>query len=240
MTYKTYTQEWKSLVASKDVHRITKHLNSGFSFYISREEYEQMKANNPEYVHYYFGIKNGTFTILVIDNVADKQADHSNILEKELSNQLNERFISAVDQSLTPDAAKKDNVISLQEALERSFRWKLFAYNWIEAMANGKYSECIFPMIINPFEDLDNVFKKEEHTHAYHFMGLKKTKKALLRATKEDQDQYAVGNMEDYMIDIIITNITQYDNTDDMNDNSCPGGTMLIVTNKSDFSLLPD
>lgn len=231
--YTRYTQNWKSLVASKDVFTISNYLNSGFSFHISYNEYHKMKMQDSKLIHYYFAIINKQFKVLVIDDVADKKGDHTNVLIKDLSNKLHEDTIGNIDSG--------DYSIPLKVALERSFRWKLFSHNWIEYMLkNSKYKEHTFPLIINPISDLDLAFKNNKKALAYHFFGLKDVKSNISTLDASDSYQYEIHPMENYMIDIIVTNITDSD-TDkgEMGDVSCPGGTKFIEQNTEDFSLLP-
>ena len=228
----SYTKNWKSLAESKDISTIVKYMNSGFSFSITKEEYLKLKTNNPEFIHYYFAIKDGEFKILIIDNEADKIGDHTHVFEKSLSNEIQEPSLNLL--------STKDVTISLEEALNRSFRWKLFSYNWLKAMSEKKYyKNHTIPLIINPIEDLDNIFENSSDSNAYHFFGLEE------KNVNNDNDEYSINAMDHYMIDIIVTNITNVHNTDNeddpANDNSCSGGGCYIsiddITNHSLFPI---
>lgn len=248
--YLKHTQNWQDVLDSKDVLQISNHLNSGFSFHINREEYEKMKAKNPDFVHYYFGIDNGVFKILIIDDVSDANKDHSSVFQKELSNHVGElesRDLLKYYQNLqvTPNT-NQDYLLPLVEALNRSFRWKLFSHNWLSVKYKGlRSNERIhFPMISNPFEDLVGVFESSENDetkksdYAHHFFGLKRIKEK--EANSVPDLHFAVSKMSDYMIDIIVTNITDFDNTKDyFADRSCLC-TDHTLYDKQKYSLLPN
>ncbi|WP_430412304.1 hypothetical protein [Kordia sp.] len=249
-TYLNYTQNWQNLLDTRNVLEISNHLNSGFSFHIDRKEYEKMKAKNPNYVHYYFGIEDGKFKILVIDDVSDKESAHDFVFEKELSNHIGElesREVLKCYQNLeVAPNANQDYLLPLVEALNRSFRWKMFSHNWLSIKYKGLRSNerIYFPMIANPFEDLVGIFEPEENgkttksDYAHHFFGLKRIKDR--EAKDENGLHYAVSKMSDYMIDIIVTNITDSDNTKEyFADRSCLC-TDHKSYNKEKYSLLPD
>ncbi|SNR85496.1 hypothetical protein [Dokdonia pacifica] len=227
----SYTNEWKKLTETKDIDSIIKYMNSGFSFYITRKEYNIIQANQPEYVHYYFAIKDKEFKILIIDNKADEAGDHTHVFEKSLSNEIQDLSLNLM--------GSKDVTISMEEALNRSFRWNLFSYNWLKAMSEKKYyKDHTIPLIINPIKDLENIFKNTSESYAYHFFGLKENN------TNNDDDQYSINSMDNYMIDLIVTNVTSIHNTDNeddsANDNSCIGGGCAVtIHNEKKHSLFP-
>lgn len=227
----SYTQKWKDLTGSKDIASIVKYMNSGFSFCITKDEYSKLRNPKTKFIHYYFAIKEKKFKILIIDDIADKKGDHSNVLEKSLSNEIHEPLLNLM--------GSKDVTISLEEALNRSFRWKLFSYNWLKAMSEKKYyKDHTLPLIINPIEDLENIFENSSESYAYHFFGLKE------KSNDTDNDQYSINSMDNYMIDIIVTNVTSIHNTDNeddsANDNSCSGGGCAVtINNKANHSLFP-
>lgn len=255
--YLKLTQNWQDIIIKGNHIEISNHMNSGFSFHITREEYEIMKKNNPKYVHYYFGVEDGNFKILIIDDVADKDGEHKSVFKRNFENELVDidpknipKLLEQLEGNIksieSGELNEKDNTITPIEALNRSFRWKLFSSNWlkhkIQHMAKMK-SGIFFPLIKNPIEDLDDIFKSPDSSnYAHHFFGLKLLKQKDSTVKNEDGTiQYPVDKMDNYMIDIIVTNITDMDYPEYFGDRSviCHEDYDKTYSGKK-YSLLPN
>ena len=258
--YLKYTENWHNLFSkyrAVDVERlaleISKHLNSGFSFSISRDEYNIMKnkAIEPTSVHYYFGIsEEGKFKILILDNIADAHKIEAEILEKDLTSYIEELDLSNLENYIGGD--KKlgtfENTISMNESLNRAFRWKLFSQNWLVDKFNSVHERLFFPLIVNPFQDLKDIFEPNSNTdkvsqttcnHAHHFFGLKQVGTGKITNNDHGRNlEYSVGKLSNYTIDIIVTNITKMDSTKNKyEDDSCPCYPKGMA--KKDYFLMP-
>ncbi len=256
-TYLSYTQSWQNLLSEKKIDKIVNHLNSGFSFNITKQEYSLLKENDygiePKTVHYYFGISENDFCIIIIDDVHDKNRDHSKVLVKRLLNGLgNEAINEAISELQITQLKEGENheyLISLQEALNRSFRWKLLSRNWLEhkfkifkKTNTSGVENLFFPLISNPFEDLKGVFEPEDPNvpaskFAHHFFGLK-----LIQKESQNQSdlKYPIAKLSNYREDIIVTNITSVTNTKPyFADHSCFCPKNVKTYTKENYSLLP-
>lgn len=200
LEYLSHTQKWQDNFAKPNALQISQHLNSGFTFSISRNEYEQMKANgrNPKDIHYYLGInKDKEFVILVIDDVSDALGNHDNVFIKKLTNSISDSFIGAPEQG--------GYEISFKDALTRSFRWKLLATDWINyKFDNFDGDNMFYPLIKNSFKDLITVFNRKSCDYAHHFFGLQD--KRLLPPENKNIVPI-IDDFSHYILDIMITNI---------------------------------
>ena len=192
--YREYTQAWQNVFQKQDALQICNYLNDGFSFHITYEEYMKMKDSDPENIHYYFGLSpENKFTILIIDSVSDEKQIHDNVLLKELSYNMTE-----INNHL------EERKIPSKIALQRSFRWKFMAENWINYMANEfakKRPEEIafYPLITLKFENFKDVFKTDPKNVASHFFGLGKRGLGGGKSLIDDHSNY--------ILDLIITNL---------------------------------
>ncbi|MEM6721414.1 MAG: hypothetical protein AAF611_18960 [Bacteroidota bacterium] len=280
-----YTNNWKALMDTNDFNAINTYLNSGLSFRITRSEYEMMKANRPDTVRYYFGLTDeGTFKILIIDDVADtpmlkEQVKHQYILEKELGDDitlprhqdssersnfdnellkmLSVNHPSTQAQTLTVEKevrkSQKHTVateIEFNEGLDRMFMWSKHSLDWFrmkfEFLESRKEKGMyIFPLMANPFQDLEAIFESDPNTQfAYHFFGLKlKTEKKfeeafqiIINMKKRNKDF-----IKFYTIDLMVTDFTIKENNThpSMFDVSCICEHIKYEYERNQLSLLP-
>lgn len=251
--YLKYTQNWQDLITKGDHLEISNHMNSGFSFHITRGEYNAMKINKPTYVHYYFGIEDGEFKILIIDDVADKAGNHGSVAKQTFKNELVdidsdilEKLEGNIKSLESGELAEENkNTITPIEALNRSFRWKLFSSNWLEYKIKDMREmkgRVFFPLIKNPIKDLDDVFTSTSGSsdYAHHFFGLKLIENNSIK-DENGNLQFPVGKMGSYMIDIIVTNITDMNYPEYYGDDSiiCREGYDRTYS-ENRYSLLPN
>lgn len=231
--YQKYTQNWQNLITSSknssDVSEISRKLNSGFSFAISDEEYKTMKENRPEYVHYYFGVSDeGEFIILVIDDVSDDKRDFDKVLEKKTGNSLPElekgELLLGLEKQIQIKKENSDVNLSALEALKRSFRWNISSENWLKFVMKDmtrENDEFFFPLMKNPFKDLENVFEpknqksRDASGFAHHFFGLKEIKEEDRTKANQRELKAEINSMSSYSMDIIITNLVDKNNLQD-------------------------
>jgi hypothetical protein len=200
--YLEYTQNWQDIFKPENAEKISQYLNSGFSFSISRKEYKKMIENgrSPEYIYYYFGLREDKLVILVIDDIADKEGDHEKILVSELTN-------SIIPINST-DLNTEEYEISHIDAMNRAFVKGMLSTNWINNRFNNYSSKeaPYFPLIRNSFKDLDKIFKGVSCHDAYHFFGLHHIGLGSSGDEKENTTSITY-DFSKYMLDIIITSI---------------------------------
>lgn len=256
--YLKFTQNWHNLLQEGKASEITNLLTSGFSFNLSKKEFEDMLERNPTmtHLHYYFGIDKvqDEFVVLIIDNVSDAQGNHENVYVRTLKNKLPTDAFELLQKPIK-QMPLDGILIPIEEALHRSFRWNLFCQNWLEYKINQtqeRGNTFFFPLIANPIEGIQEIFKLNSakqnaegqniisSNYAHHMFGLKLLK-VLLRVDGiriPENLRYQILDMKYYMVDIIVTNITDAA-TKGFADHSCICDNPEVVYKDGKYSLLP-
>lgn len=229
--YRKLTENWQKLLLEKgdSYLKVLNYMDSGFTFSLSKEEYWKIIEKNetpPEHMHYYYGIEEGVFKIIMIDNESDKvlgskSVDESLIMTKTLENSLFHNYYGGIntilknwkkiikDQEAAEGGYKESTRISALSALDRYMKWKLFGKEWLrdrlpvmktEILKNKNFS---YPLLRLPFADYQYFFEQKKVECVHHFFGLKSNDYNYGKRMNEDD----IKSIKDYTIDIIVTAI---------------------------------
>lgn len=154
---------------------IVNYLKQGFCFETLEADYESWKGTdgnpNPEYIHAYLGIYGEELVFFLIDSIADKTGDFSNILVKD--------YLKASSILLTIIPPPPKNIADELEtnserlrALETCFQWQMYCKTWTSNVLHTDDRQILQIMRI-PFEDFENAFEGNEYNVAASYFALK-------------------------------------------------------------------
>jgi hypothetical protein len=149
--YRELTRNWQDLFTgdTKDYRTVFTYLNSGFTFSVSREQYNTIFSSNDDllkdshrkYLNYYFGVEDEKLVILIIDEISDRNAAHDLVYKAFFESNLlgeYERGINLIyDQRKTimddhnNPSNKKTSRVSALTAMNRFLKWNLFGQDWV-------------------------------------------------------------------------------------------------------------
>lgn len=155
---------WTDIIANPT--QLLLNLNQGYSFVITREQYDTWKQiTGVSNIHAYPAIFNGVMKFVVVDNITDanENIDFDNVF-------TNNYTYGKTDTTLANIYGPPNN-ISIQDALERVFRWLMNKTGWVHhamTVRNG-----MFQAFTVPFADLISLFNATEGDEIYVLIGMK-------------------------------------------------------------------
>lgn len=144
--------------------KILGYLNQGYSFMISRNDYDMWATKNPEYIHAYPAVFTGVMKFVLVDSVTDANTDidYKYVATKNYT-------YGAVDPVRFDFSAPNGN-ITILEALERVFRWSMNKNSAVPRMCSSK--DGIFQAFNIPFSDLQDLFAASATQNLYVVIGM--------------------------------------------------------------------
>lgn len=166
-------QKWNQ--ERSDVGAAMGYLNNGVGFEIDRTIYDSMTTDSPTEVHAYLGVVESGLWLFLIDDVQDAGTPSKDVI-------FPVQYLPALSSSTNiPHFSSGDDpthLISVTSGLERSFRWHLQRYDWLNNHVNATYEpdlgEGIFQAFTIPFSDLHDIFSADSNNEkAVVLFGLK-------------------------------------------------------------------
>lgn len=148
-------------------------LNQGYSVIIPRSAFNTWNQNSDvRALHLYPAVFNGVLKFVAVDNVtdSDEAIDYGNVFTLDYT-------YGGVDPTSTPYPPGSSN-ISIQDALERGFRWSMNKRAWLEGAVNNTGGNLVFQVFVIPFEDLTQLFGSTSNDRIFAVIGLKTDNKA--------------------------------------------------------------
>ncbi|MDC8099273.1 hypothetical protein [Chryseobacterium rhizosphaerae] len=150
-------RKWKNIIDSykngidTNGTKILNYLNQGTHFSVSGAEIERWKkklTGEHQRIHAYVGIHEEQLKFFLIDSTSDKEANFGAIVIKSFSRDFADgKMESSNDMELNPPS------ITSEAAINRSFRWNMFATSWLQAQK----TEDFFQLISIPFSDYERM-----------------------------------------------------------------------------------
>lgn len=143
-------------------------LNQGYSVVIPRDAFDVWNSNSDvTSLHLYPAVFDGTLQFVGVDNLtdADSKINYDNVFTLDYT-------FGGVDPNSTPYPPGNSN-ISIQDALERGFRWSMNKRAWLEAAVQGRTGNMVFQVFVIPFSDLVQLFDTTEDDRIFGVIGLK-------------------------------------------------------------------
>ena len=158
----TAIRTWTNNRSNSDA--VLQFLNQGYSFEITRTEFEKWSSNNPESIHAYPAVFSDVTKFIVIDNVTDKQTNinYSNVFVKD--------YTYGSDKENGIDFGNDASNITILDALERVFRWSMNHTVWVRNQVNTEVG--VFQAFHIPFSDLELLFSNSTSASVYVLIGL--------------------------------------------------------------------
>lgn len=155
---------WTSIIANPI--QILENLNQGYSFLITRDQYDKWKTiTGVSCLHAYPAIFDGVMKFVLVDDVTDSDEDI------DFDNVFTSNYTYGKTDTTLANIYGPPNNISIQDALERVFRWLMNRTGWVHhamTVRNG-----MFQAFTVPFEDLIDLFNSTEGDELYVLIGMK-------------------------------------------------------------------
>lgn len=155
---------WTSIIATPI--QILENLNQGYSFLITRDQYDIWKnITGVTCLHAYPAIFDGVMKFVLVDDVTDANE------EIDFDNVFTSNYTYGKTDTTLANIYGPPNNISIQDALERVFRWLMNKTGWVHhamTVRNG-----MFQAFTIPFDDLTDLFNSTEGDELYVLIGMK-------------------------------------------------------------------
>ncbi|ASS47789.1 MAG: hypothetical protein A3D31_18825 [Candidatus Fluviicola riflensis] len=155
---------WTDIIA--DPNQLLVNLNQGYSFVITRDQYNTWSGiTGVSCIHAYPAIFSGIMKFVVVDDVTDANEDI------DFDNVFTNTYTYGKTDTTLGNIYGPPNNISIQDALERVFRWLMNKNGWVHhamTVRNG-----MFQAFTIPFEDLVDLFASTEGDELYVLIGMK-------------------------------------------------------------------
>ena len=142
-------------------------LNQGYSFTINRSQYDAWcnVSSDVTELHIYPAVFDGVMKFVAVDNVTDanESINFKNVFTLDYT-------FGKVDLSTAYPSGGSN--VSIQEALERMFRWMMNKNGWIASNISTRTGNMIFQVYVVPFSDLAALFNTSSNDHIFGLIGL--------------------------------------------------------------------
>ncbi|MES2557876.1 MAG: hypothetical protein V4604_17105 [Bacteroidota bacterium] len=155
---------WTDIISNPA--QLLANLNQGYSFVITRDQYETWNSiTGVSAIHAYPAIFSEVMKFVVTDNVTDADEDI------DFENVFTCNYTYGKTDTVLANIQGPPNNISIQDALERVFRWLMNKTGWVyHAMT---IRDGMFQGFTIPFEDLTELFGSTEGDEIYVLIGMK-------------------------------------------------------------------
>jgi hypothetical protein len=151
---------WTGIITNPD--QLLANLNQGYSFVIDRSQFNTWnRISGVDTIHAYPAIFNGVMTFVVVDNVTDA---NPNI---DFNNVFTCAYTYGKTDTVLANIQGPPNNISIEDALERVFRWLMNKNGWVNN------TNRMFQGFTIPFSDLTNLFASTVGDEIYVLIGMK-------------------------------------------------------------------
>ncbi|MDH4474737.1 MAG: hypothetical protein QE487_19185 [Fluviicola sp.] len=150
---------WTGIITNPD--QLLANLNQGYSFVINRSQFNTWNGiSGVNTIHAYPAILDNVMTFVVVDNVTDANS------------KINFDNVFTCDYTYGKTDAILANIqgpsnISIEDALERVFRWLMNKTGWVNT------ANPMFQGFTIPFSDLTNLFGSTAGDDLYVLIGMK-------------------------------------------------------------------
>jgi hypothetical protein len=155
---------WTSIITNPD--QLLANLNQGYSFVINRNQFNTWnRITGVDTIHAYPAIFNGVLQFVVVDNVTDANPniDYNNVFTCNYTYGKTDTVLASIPGP--------PNNISIEDALERIFRWLMNKTGWVNhamTVRNG-----MFQGFTIPYSDLTELFASTTGDDLYVLIGMK-------------------------------------------------------------------